>query len=277
MEKQQITELVIDSRSSGNNYWKDVWRYRELLYFLCWRDILARYKQTVIGMSWAVARPVITMIVFTIIFGGIADLPSDGIPYPILVFSALLPWQLFSSSITSCSNSLVGNSQLISKVFFPRLIIPVSSISVSLVDFLISGMVMLALMIWYAYIPSWRVLLLPLFIAIAAGASLGGGLWIAALNVRYRDFSQILGYMVQLGMYVSPVGFNSSIVPEKWRFLYSLNPMVGVIDGFRWSLLAGDVKLYLPGFLISIGLVALMILSGIWFFRKTERTFADII
>ncbi|AFY72028.1 ABC-2 type transporter (plasmid) [Thalassoporum mexicanum PCC 7367] len=277
MDKVRPKELVIEAGRTDKYYWQDLWRYRELLYFLAWRDILARYKQTVIGILWAVIRPLITMLIFTFIFGRLAELPSEGVPYPILVYAALLPWQFFASSITSCSNSLVGNSGLISKVYFPRLIIPVASISVSFVDFLVSGMVLLGLMTWYVYVPSWRIIFLPFFIVIAAGAALGGGLWIAALNVKYRDFKNIMTYIVQVGAYISPVGFSSSIVPEKWRLLYSLNPMVGVIDGFRWAILAGDTKLFIPGFLLSIGFVILVLISGIWFFRKTERTFADII
>jgi lipopolysaccharide transport system permease protein len=277
MDRTQPTELIIEAGRADRYYWQDIWRYRELLYFLAWRDILARYKQTVIGILWAVVRPLVTMVVFTVIFGGLADLPSDGVPYPILVFAALLPWQFFASSISSCSNSLVSNSRLISKIYFPRLIIPISSISVSFVDFLVSGMVMLGLMTWYVYVPSWRVIFLPFFIAIAACAALGGGLWISALNVRYRDFSNIMTYIIQIGTYISPVGFSSDVVPDQWRLLYSLNPMVGVIDGFRWAILAGDTQLFMPGFLLSIGLVILLLTTGIWFFRKTERTFADVI
>jgi lipopolysaccharide transport system permease protein len=277
MDRTQPTELIIEAGRADRYYWQDIWRYRELLYFLAWRDILARYKQTVIGILWAVMRPLVTMVVFTVIFGGLADLPSDGVPYPILVFAALLPWQFFASSISSCSNSLVSNSRLISKIYFPRLIIPISSISVSFVDFLVSGMVMLGLMTWYVYVPSWRVIFLPFFIAIAACAALGGGLWISALNVRYRDFSNIMTYIIQIGTYISPVGFSSDVVPDQWRLLYSLNPMVGVIDGFRWAILASDTQLFMPGFLLSIGLVILLLTTGIWFFRKTERTFADVI
>ncbi|MBZ8179781.1 ABC transporter permease [Oscillatoria salina] len=271
------TELVIEAGRNKSQYWKDIWRYRELFYFLAWRDILVRYKQTVIGMAWALIRPFMTMVVLSIVFGKLAKLPSEGAPYPILVFAATLPWQFFATSLASCSTSLIGNSNLISKVYFPRLIVPASSVVVSFVDFLVSGMIMLGLMAWYNFIPSWRVITLPAFVAIAATASLGVGLWLAALNVRYRDFRYIVPFIVQFGLYISPVGFSSSIVPEKWRLLYSLNPMVGVIDGFRWAILGGESKIYLPGFALSVALVILLFATGIWYFRKVERTFADVI
>ncbi len=270
-------ELVIEAGRTERQYWRDIWRYRELFYFLAWRDILVRYKQTVIGMAWALIRPFLTMVVFTVVFGNLAKLPSEGVPYPILVFSAMLPWQFFSNALSECSNSLISNSNLISKVYFPRLIVPASAVIVSFVDFMVSGMIMLGLMAWYNFIPNWRILTLPLFIGIAFAASIGVGLWLAALNVKYRDFRYIVPFIVQFGLYISPVGFSSSIVPEQWRFFYSLNPMVGVIDGFRWAILGGESKLYLPGFLLSLGLVVLLLFSGIWYFRKTERTFADVI
>ncbi|MEH2411374.1 ABC transporter permease [Nostoc sp.] len=270
-------ELVIEAGRTDQQYWKDIWRYRELFYFLAWRDILVRYKQTAIGIAWALIRPFLTMVVFTIVFGQLAKLPSQGVPYPILVFSAMLPWQFFANSLSECSNSLIGNANLISKVYFPRLIIPTSAVVVSFVDFLISGMILLGLMAWYNFVPSWRILTLPLFITIAFAASMGAGLWFASLNVKYRDFRYIVPFIVQFGLYISPVGFSSSVVPEKWRLLYSLNPIVGVIDGFRWAILGGESKLYLPGFLLSLGLVILLFISGIWYFRKVERTFADVI
>ncbi|MEH2266938.1 MAG: ABC transporter permease [Nostoc sp.] len=271
-------ELIIEAGRSEQQYWKDLWRYRELFYFLAWRDILVRYKQTVIGMLWALIRPFLTMIVFSVIFGSLAKLPSEGsAPYPILVFSALLPWQFFSNALSECSNSLISNANLISKVYFPRLIVPASSVIVSFVDFLVSAMILLGLMAWYNFVPTWRILSLPLFIGIAFAASLGVGLWFAALNVEYRDFRYIVPFIVQFGLYVSPVGFSSSIVPEQWRLLYYLNPMVGVIDGFRWAILGGESKLYWTGFTLSLGLVTLLLVSGIWYFRKMERTFADVI
>ena len=269
---------IIEAGRTERQYWQDIWRYRELFYFLAWRDILVRYKQTAIGIVWALIRPFLTMVVFTIVFGKIANLPSEGgAPYPILVFSAMLPWQFFSNSLSECSNSLIANSNLISKVYFPRLVVPTSAVVVSFVDFLISGIILLALMAWYNFVPSWRILALPVFILISFAASMGAGLWLASLNVQYRDFRYIVPFIVQFGLYISPVGFSSQIVPQSWRLLYSLNPMVGVIDGFRWAILGSESNLYVPGFLLSLALVILLLISGIWFFRKMERTFADVI
>jgi lipopolysaccharide transport system permease protein len=280
MNNQDIAsqqELVIEAGRTERQYWKDLWRYRELLYFLSWRDILVRYKQTAIGISWALIRPFLTMLVLTLVFGKLAKLSSGGAPYPILVFAGLLPWQFFSNALSECSNSLIINTNLISKVYFPRLIVPVSAVVVSFVDFMISGMILLGLMAWYNFVPSWRILTLPLFISIAFAASIGIGLWLAALNVEYRDFRYIVPFLVQFGIYISPVGFSSSIVPEQWRLLYSVNPMVCVIDGFRWAILGGESTLYWPGFTLSVVLVALSLVSGIWYFRKMEKTFADVI
>ncbi|MEY3401553.1 MAG: ABC transporter permease [Dolichospermum sp.] len=270
-------ELIIEAGRTEKQYWQDLWRYRELFYFLAWRDILVRYKQTAIGIVWALIRPFLTMVVFTVVFGQLAKLPSEGAPYPILVFSAMLPWQFFSNSLSECSNSLITNANLLSKVYFPRLVVPTSAVVVSFVDFMISGMILLALMAWYNFVPTWRILTLPLFIAVAFAASMGAGLWLASLNVQYRDFRFIVPFIVQFGLYISPVGFSSSIVPQQWRFIYSLNPMVGVIDGFRWAILGGNSQLYLPGFILSMALVFLLLVSGIWYFRKMERTFADVI
>lgn len=271
-------QLVIEAGRTERQYWRDIWRYRELFYFLAWRDILVRYKQTVIGMAWALIRPFLTMIVFTVVFGKLAKLPTEGgAPYPILVFAAMLPWQFFANSLAECSNSLITNANLISKVYFPRLIVPSSAVVVSFVDFMISGMILLGLMAWYDFVPSWRIITLPLFIAVAFAASMGAGLWLASLNVQYRDFRYIVPFIVQFGLYISPVGFSSSVVPEKWRLLYSLNPMVGVIDGFRWAILGGESQLYLPGFLLSLGLVLVFFVTGIKYFRSMERTFADVI
>lgn len=277
MSYSSQTELIIEAGRTERQYWKDLWRYRELFYFLAWRDILVRYKQTIIGMAWALIRPFLTMVVFTVVFGKLANLPNEGVPYPILVFSAMLPWQFFANALSECSNSLIGNANLISKVYFPRLIVPASSVIVSFVDFLVSGMILLGLMAWYNFVPDWRILTLPLFIVVAFAASMGVGLWLAALNVKYRDFRYIVPFIVQFGLYISPVGFSSSLVPQEWRLLYSLNPMVGVIDGFRWAILGGESKLYWPGFSLSLALVILLLYSGIWYFRKTEKTFADVI
>ena len=270
-------ELIIEAGRTEQQYWKDLWRYRELFYFLAWRDILVRYKQTIIGIAWALIRPFLTMVVFTIVFGKLAKLPSEGVPYPILVFAAMLPWQFFSNALSGCSNSLISNANLIAKVYFPRLIVPASAVIVSFVDFMISGIILLGLMAWYDFLPSWRILTLPFFIIIAFAASMGAGLWLAALNVKYRDFRYIVPFIVQFGLYISPVGFSSTIVPQEWRLVYSLNPMVGVIDGFRWAILGGDARIYLPGFLLSLGLVFGVLASGIWYFRRVERTFADVI
>ncbi|BDA72725.1 ABC-2 type transporter [Rivularia sp. IAM M-261] len=276
--KEPVKELLIEAGRTEGQYWRDLWKYRELFYFLAWRDILVRYKQTIIGMAWALVRPFLTMIVFTVVFSNIAKLPSEGTtPYPIMVFAGLLPWQFFSGALTECSNSLINNANLLSKVYFPRLIVPTSAVIVSFVDFMISGIILLGLMAYYNFIPDWRILTLPLFIAIAFAASMGAGLWLAALNVEYRDFRIIVPFIVQFGLYVSPVGFSSQVIDEKWRLLYSLNPMVGVIDGFRWAILGGESNIYLPGFALSTALVILLLASGIWYFRRMERTFADVI
>ncbi len=277
MNYHNQAELVIEAGRTENQYWKDLWRYRELFYFLAWRDIIVRYKQTAFGVAWALIRPFLTMVVFTVVFGNLAKLPSEGVPYPILVFAAMLPWQFFANALTECSNSLLTNANMISKVYFPRLIVPASTVIVSFVDFMISGIILLALMAWYNFVPDWRILTLPLFILIAFAAVIGMGLWLAALNVEYRDFRYIVPFIVQFGLYVSPVGFSSNIVPQKWRLLYSLNPMVGVIDGFRWAILGGKSQLYWPGFILSVALVVLLFISGIWYFRKMERRFADVI
>ena len=273
-----LPELIIEPGRAERNYWRDLWRYRELFYFLAWRDILVRYKQTVIGIAWALIRPFATMVVFTFVFSKIAKLPAPGaVPYALMVFAAMLPWQFFATALSESSNSLIGNANLISKIYFPRLIVPAGSVITSLVDFLITLALLAAMMIWYQFVPDWRILTLPLFMVLAFGAAFGAGLWLCALNVEYRDFRYIVPFIVQFGLYVSPVGFSSSIVPDKWRLLYSLNPMVGVIDGFRWALLRGQSALDLRGVLLSCGLVAVLVATGIWYFRRTERTFADVI
>lgn len=270
-------KLIIKAGAIHKQYWRDIWHYRELFYFLAWRDLLVRYKQTAIGVAWALIKPSIAMIVFTIVFGKLAKLPSEGVPYPILVFAGMLPWQFFANALSECSNSLIFNSNLISKVYFPRLIVPGSAVIVSFVDFLISGMILLALMVWYNFVPDWHILTLPIFIGIAFASAMGGGLWLAALNVEYRDFRYLVPFIIQFGVYISPVGFSSNIVADKWRLLYSLNPMVGVIDGFRWAILGGDFQIYWPGFTLSMILVALLFISGVTYFRQMERTFADVI
>jgi len=283
-EKNLITEgtgapfdLVIEPGISFRNYWRDLWQYRELFYFLSWRDILVRYKQTAIGVAWGILRPLLTMIVFTIIFGYLAKLPSDGVPYPILVFAAMLPWQFFSSSLSESSNSFITNANMLTKIYFPRLIVPASAVIVNLVDFLISIVILGALMAWYRFVPDLRVLTLPFFLAMAFLASFGLGLWMATLNVKYRDFRYVVPFIVQFGLYISPVGFSSSVVPGKWRLLYSINPMVGVIDGFRWAILGGETRIYWPGFLLSLTVTLIIFLLAVRYFRATERKFADII
>ena len=268
-----MTEIIIEAGRSEKNYWTDLWCYRELFIILSWRDLSIRYKQTIIGILWAIIRPLLTMVVFTAIFGSVAKLPSDGSsPYALM-----LPWTLFSNALSESSNSLIGNANLISKVYFPRLIIPAATLVTALVDFLISFVILIAMMIYYQFMPGWQIILIPFFIILALLASLGPGLWITALNVKYRDFRYVIPFIVQFGLYVSPVGFSSNVVPEKWRLLYSLNPIVGVIDGFRWCILGGNSPIYLPGFLLSIAIITFFLWLGITRFRKMEKTFADII
>jgi lipopolysaccharide transport system permease protein len=271
-------ELIIEPGRAERHYWRDLWQYRELFRVLAWRDISVRYKQTVIGAAWALIRPFLTMVVFTVIFGKLAGLPSDGAaPYALMVFAGLLPWSFFATALSDASNSLIGNAHLISKVYFPRLIVPIAAVMVAFVDFLISFAILVTLMVWYQFMPGWQVLLLPVFVGIAFMASLGVGVWITALNVKYRDFRYVIPFIVQLGLYVSPVGFSSSIVPDQWRLAYSLNPMVGVIDGFRWCLLGGDSRLYWPGLGLSLAVTVVFLWLGLRQFRKMEKSFADLI
>jgi lipopolysaccharide transport system permease protein len=245
---------------------------------LAWRDVAVRYKQTIIGLAWALIQPLLTMIVFTIIFGKIARLPSEtGVPYALLVYAGLLPWLLFSSTLTGASNSLVSNANLISKIYFPRLIVPAAAVVVSLIDFGISFTILIALMLWYGFLPGWQILALPLFVVMAFLASLGPGLLVTTLNVKYRDFRYIIPFIVQIGLYISPVGFSSAVIPDEWRLLYSLNPVVGVIDGFRWAILRGATDFYLPGFLLSWGIIVSFLWIGIRQFRSMERSLADLV
>jgi lipopolysaccharide transport system permease protein len=275
---ETMEEVILEAGRAERHYWHDLWRYRELFRVLAWRDVAVRYKQTVIGAAWAIIRPFLTMIVFTVIFGKLAKLPSEGsAPYAILVFAGMLPWTFFSSALSDASNSLLSNANLISKVYFPRLIVPMAAVGVALVDFAINFALLVALMIWYRFLPGWQITLLPIFVALAFLVSLGPGLWLTALNVKYRDVRYIIPFVVQIGLYVSPVGFSSSVVPEQWRLLYSLNPLVGVIDGFRWCILGGRASFYLPGFLLSLGATAVLLLLGIRTFRKMEKSFADLI
>ena len=273
-----VDELVIEAGRTERHYWHDLWRYRELFSVLAWRDISVRYKQTVIGAAWALIRPFLTMVVFTVIFGKLAKLPSDGTaPYALMVFAGMLPWSFFATALSDASNSLIGNANLISKVYFPRLIVPMAAVVVAFVDFLISFAILVGLMVWYAFMPGWQIMLLPLFTAVAFIVSFGVGVWITALNVKYRDFRYVIPFIVQLGLYVSPVGYSSGIIPDEWRLAYSLNPMVGVIDGFRWCILGGESQIYWPGFVLSLGIAGLFLWLGIRQFRKTEKSFADLI
>jgi lipopolysaccharide transport system permease protein len=270
--------IVIEPGRQELNYWRDLWRYRELFYVLAWRDVAVRYKQTVIGAAWAIIRPFLTMVVFTVVFGRLARLPSDGsAPYALMVFAGMLPWTFFSTSLSDASGSLIGNANLISKVYFPRLIVPTATVVVAFVDFLISFTILVGMMAWYRFLPGWQIGLLPLFVLFAALASIGPALWVTALNVKYRDFRYVIPFIVQLGLYVSPVGFSSNVVPEQWRALYSLNPMVGVIDGFRWCILGGQSRLNLIGLAASLVVTAFFLWFGIRRFRQTEASFADLI
>jgi lipopolysaccharide transport system permease protein len=271
-------EIVLEPGRAEKHYWRDLWRYRELFRVLAWRDFAVRYKQTVIGVSWGVIRPLLTMAIFTVIFGRLAKLPSSGAaPYPLMVFAGMLPWTFFSTALADASNSLINNTNLVSKVYFPRLIMPTATIAAAFVEFFIGFLMLVALMIWYQYRPSWHLLLLPVFVLLAFLASIGPGLWVTAVNVKYRDFRYVIPFLVQFGLYVSPVGFSSSIVPARWRLTYSLNPMVGVIDGFRWCILGGQATIYWPGFGLSVLVVAVLLWIGLRQFRKSEKAFADVI
>jgi lipopolysaccharide transport system permease protein len=273
-----MSEIIIEAGRTEKNYWADLCRYRELFLILAWRDLSVRYKQTIIGILWAILRPFLTMVVFTVIFSRIAKLSSDGsAPYALMVFAAMLPWSLFSNALSESSNSLIGNANLISKVYFPRLIMPAATLITAFVDFLISFVILIGMMVYYQFAPGWHILLLPFFIILALLASLGPGLLITALNVKYRDFRYVIPFVVQFGLYVSPVGFSSRVIPEQWRLLYSLNPMVGVIDGFRWCILGGESPIYLPGFLLSLAIITFFLYLGVSRFRKMEKTFADLI
>jgi lipopolysaccharide transport system permease protein len=277
MKKQEVFEFTIESGKAERHYWMDLWRYRELFYILAWRDIAVQYKQTIMGVLWAILRPLLTMMIFVVVFGKIAKLPSEGIPYPIFVFAAMLPWTFFATAFASAGNSLIGNANLISKVYFPRLIIPAASIIVAMVDFLISFIILIVLMFWYSYSPTWHILTLPLFLLLGFFAAFGSGLFIASLNVKYRDFKFIIPFVVQLGLYISPVAFSTTLVPEKFQLLYYLNPMVAVIDGFRWAITGGQTALNMTEIIVSVVVVSLLCLFGAIYFRKTEKTFADVI
>jgi lipopolysaccharide transport system permease protein len=276
-------KIIIEPGTENSNYWKDLWNYRGLFYFLAWRDILVRYKQTVIGVLWSILRPLITIVVFTVVFNKLGNFKSDaGIPYAIMVCAAMLPWQFFASAFGESANSLVSNSNLLTKVYFPRLIVPASTVIVCLIDFFISFLILVALFFWYKFIPDIRILMLPLFLLLALITAMGTGLYIAALNVKYRDFRIVIPFIVQIGLYVSPVGYSSNEIysrdiPQVFKLLYALNPMVGVIDGFRWCIMGGNTPLHIPEFIASVGISLLFLFIGIRYFRKMERSFADVI
>lgn len=276
MEPNPSPESILEAGRANRNYWQDLWRFRELLGFLAWRDIKVRYKQTTLGVLWALIQPAVTLTVFTFIFGKLAGMPAGNAPYPLLVLCGLLPWQLFSAAFSNASGSLVANTHLISKVYFPRLIVPLSSVAVALIDFAVVLVLLAVMCLWWQFTPDWRIIVLPLFIVLTLLTAIGTGLWLTALTVKYRDFRFVVPFLLQVGLFLSPVGFSSTNLPN-WRFIYSLNPMVGAIDGFRWCLLRGEPALDPLNLAISIGMAALLLASGIWYFRRTERTFADLI
>jgi len=272
------TIVVIEPGRRESHYWLELWQYRELFLVLAWRDLSVRYKQTIIGVLWALIRPFLTMLVLTIVFGRIAGLPSDGrAPYALMVFAGMLPWAFFSSGVSDASNSLINNSNLITKVYFPRLLVPAATIAVAFADFLVSFCILIGMFVWYQFLPGWQMIFLPFFVLLAIAASLGVSLWITSLNIRYRDFRYVIPFILQFGLYISPIGFSSAVIPEQWRLVYSLNPMVGVIDGFRWCILNGQSELYLPGLLVSIAVASFFLWFGVNQFRKMEKSFADLI
>jgi lipopolysaccharide transport system permease protein len=277
MSKNKIQKTVISANNKISRYWVDLWHYRELLFILAWRDFSVRYKQTVIGILWAIIRPVLTALIFTMVFGRIARLPSDGVPYPLLVFTAMLPWNFFATSFVAISESLISNPNLISKVYFPRLIIPASPILVNIIDFLISFVLLIIMIFFYNLKPGWQIVFIPIFFIAAILVTYGVSTFIAALNIKYRDFRYVVPFLVQIGMYVSPVAYSSTIIPANFKLLYSLNPMVGIIDGFRWAVSGGRTTIYLPSVLLLIIETFLFLIIGLFFFRRMEKNFADII
>jgi len=276
MAPPNTPELILEAGRSSRHYWDDLWRYRELLGFLAWRDIKVRYKQTVLGVLWALIQPAVTLAVFSFIFGKLAGMPSGSVPYPLMVLAGLLPWQLFSAAFSNASGSLVSNTHLISKVYFPRLIVPLSSVAVALIDFCIVLVLLAALCLWWQFNPDWRIIFLPLFVVLTLVTAIGTGLWLTALTVKYRDFRFVVPFLLQVGLFLSPVGFSTTNLPT-WRQLYSLNPMVGAIDGFRWCVLRGEPALDPLNLGISVVMSALLLFTGLWYFRRMERGFADII
>ena len=271
-------KLIIERGRADAHYWRDLWRYRELFDVLVWRDLAIRYKETTFGVLWALGRPFLTMLALSIVFGKFAKLPSDGnVPYPLLVLVGMLVWIFFSAAIVEATSSLAKDAGLITKVYFPRLIVPSAAVAVNFVDFLISFATLAALMIWYRLVPGWQILILPFFVLLLFLITLGPSLWLTALNIKYRDFRIVIPFIVQFGLYISPVGYSSNIVPEQWRLLFSLNPIVGIIDGFRWCLFSGQGGLYLPGVCWSVGVTMFLLWFGIRQFRKVEKQFADLV
>ena len=268
--------LVIEAGRAERHYWRDLWRYRELAGFLAWRDVKVRYKQAVLGVAWAVIQPAVQTILLTFVFGKLAKMPDGGVPYPLLVLAGLLPWQLFTGAFNGAGNSLVGNSHLISKVYFPRLVVPVSALAVALVDFGVMLALALVFAAFLGYVPGWQILLLPAFVLLALVIALGAGLWITALTVKFRDFRFITPFILQIGVFVTPVGYRTDFLPN-WRDLLALNPLSGVVEGVRWCLLGGRTDIYLPGLGVSVAVAAILLSTGVWYFRRTERQFADII
>lgn len=277
ISRDRLHVTVIQAGQASLDYWKDMWNARELLYFLTWRDLLVRYKQTFVGTTWVLIRPLLTLMIFSIVFGRLAGLPSNGAPYSLLVFAGMLPWFFFATAVSDCTMSLSTNGALVGKIYFPRLIAPFSSILVCLVDYLVSCVLIVFVMIWTGTMPSLRLLLLPVLTLWVASLAMGIGIWCAALTVRYRDFRHLVPFLLQLGIYVSPVGYSATIVPERWRFAYSLNPMVGIIDGYRWALLGNEFMAYLPGVLLSALMTVIMTVTGIFYFRSCEKTFVDFL
>jgi lipopolysaccharide transport system permease protein len=276
MNSPSIEILVVEAGHAEQHYWRDLWRYRELLGFLAWRDVKVRYKQAVLGFAWAVIQPAVQTVLLTFVFSKLAKMPAGNLPYPLLVLAGLLPWQLFSSAFSGAGNSLVGNAHLISKVYFPRLIVPLSALAVALVDMAILLAVSAPFAFLAGVVPTWRLLLLPVFIVAALLIALGAGLWITALTVKYRDFRFITPFLLQIGVFVTPVGYRTDFLPH-WRNLLALNPLTGVVDGFRWCLLGADYSFYLPEFAASFAVALMLVTTGVWFFRRTERQFADVI
>lgn len=274
----EVPELNIEAGAAEKHYWSDLWHYRGLLYFLAWRDVKVRYKQTLIGVAWVVLRPLLTMVVLTLVFHRIAGLGKDSaVPYALMVFAGLLPWQFFATAFSESGNSLVGNAQMITKIYFPRIILPMASVLAVLVDFAVTLLLLLPLLAWYGHWPGWEVFLLPLFLIVGLLISVGAGVGLAATNVRYRDVRFVIPFFVQFGLYISPVGFSASEVPETWRYLYDLNPMVGVIEGFRWCLLGDAMAFPAKALANSVLIGGVLFMFGVWHFRRVEKTFADVI